>query len=60
MTKIKFREPWLPGNWEYDKNSIRADEGQHCLPFWIASIKYDVIIDSRCLAIQPTWMYDNR
>lgn len=59
-TKIKFREPWLPGNWEYDRNKVRADEGSHCLPYWIASIKYDMIIDSRCLAIEPTWMFDNR
>lgn len=59
-TKVKFREPWLPGNWEYDANTIKADLGPHCLPYWIASIQYDKIIDSRCLAIQPTWMYDNR
>ncbi|KAH1022877.1 uncharacterized protein LOC109533236 isoform X2 [Dendroctonus ponderosae] len=59
-TQVKFREPWLPGNWEFDQERLRADEGEHCLPFWIASIKQDVILDSRCLAIQPTWMYDNR
>ncbi|XP_050296375.1 PI-PLC X domain-containing protein 1-like [Anthonomus grandis grandis] len=59
-TKIKFREGWLPGNWEYNKDTVRADEGPHCLPYWISSIKYDIITESRCLSIEPTWMYDNR
>ncbi|XP_066250278.1 PI-PLC X domain-containing protein 1-like [Euwallacea similis] len=59
-TRIKFRDPWLPGKWEYDRNEVRADEGPHCLPFWISSKKYQMIIDSRCLEIQPTWMFDNR
>ncbi|XP_030747704.1 uncharacterized protein LOC115876158 [Sitophilus oryzae] len=59
-TKIKFREPWLPGHWEYDPYTVRADIGPHCLPYWISSIQRDRIVDARCLEIQPTWMYDNR
>lgn len=59
-TKIKFGHPYLPGNWEYKPNMTRADPGPHCFPYWIASLKGDGIIDARCLAIQPTWMNDNR
>nr|XP_023026209.1 uncharacterized protein LOC111514202 [Leptinotarsa decemlineata] len=59
-TNVNFGHPWLPGGWEYDENSVRADPGPHCFPFWIASVKGNVTIDSRCLAIQPTWMSDNR
>ncbi|KYB29347.1 uncharacterized protein LOC663847 [Tribolium castaneum] len=59
-TKIKFGQPWLPGNWEYRDSLTRADQGPHCYPYWIASIKGNDIIDTRCLGIQPTWMNDNR
>lgn len=59
-TNIKFGQPWLPGNWEYNAHTTRADPGPHCFPYWIASVKNTDIIDSRCLAIQPTWMNDNR
>ncbi|KAJ8910752.1 hypothetical protein NQ315_017209, partial [Exocentrus adspersus] len=58
-TKVKFGEPWLPGNWEYSDNMTAADVGPHCFPYWISSIKGNQILDSRCLAIQPTWMSDN-
>ncbi|KAJ8982728.1 hypothetical protein NQ317_019519, partial [Molorchus minor] len=58
-TKVRFGEPWLPGNWEYDENTTRADAGPHCFPYWIASVTDSLIVDSRCLAIQPTWMSDN-
>jgi hypothetical protein len=59
-SKIKFGQPWLPGNWEYRETLMRADSGPHCFPYWIASIRGSDIIDSRCLGIQPTWMNDNR
>lgn len=59
-SRIRFGQPWLPGNWEYSENLTRADPGPHCFPYWISSIKGDVVVDSRCLAIQPTWMSDNR
>ncbi|XP_076267794.1 PI-PLC X domain-containing protein 1-like [Rhynchophorus ferrugineus] len=59
-TKFKFREPWLPGNWEYNPNTVNADIGPHCLPFWITSKRNNQTIDTRCLEIQPTWMQDNR
>ncbi|KAJ8932878.1 hypothetical protein NQ314_014358 [Rhamnusium bicolor] len=58
--KIRFGEPWLPGNWEYNENSTKADQGPHCFPYWISSIKGNLILNSRCFAIQPTWMSDNR
>lgn len=60
-TKIKFREPWLPGNWEYQENVTNADSGEHCFPYWIAALKANnEIIDSACLSIRPTWMSDIR
>ncbi|CAH1108736.1 unnamed protein product [Psylliodes chrysocephalus] len=59
-TKIKFGEPWLPGGWEYNDQTVKADPGPHCFPFWISSITKNFTIDSRCLSIQPTWMSDNR
>ncbi|KAF5301496.1 hypothetical protein FQR65_LT08799 [Abscondita terminalis] len=58
-TKIKFGSPWLPGNWEYQENMVHAENGQHCFPYWIASLKRDMIIDVQCLRISPTWMFDN-
>uniref|UniRef100_A0A1Y1M5P8 Phosphatidylinositol-specific phospholipase C X domain-containing protein n=2 Tax=Photinus pyralis TaxID=7054 RepID=A0A1Y1M5P8_PHOPY len=58
-TKVKFGSPWLPGNWEYQENMIQAEHGQHCFPYWIASLKRDMLIDVQCLRINPTWMFDN-
>ncbi|KAG5900529.1 hypothetical protein JTB14_022836 [Gonioctena quinquepunctata] len=58
-TSVKFGQPYLPGGWEYDANSTKADPGRHCFPYWIASVRGYTTIDSRCLAIEPTWMSDN-
>lgn len=58
-TKVKFGSPWLPGNWEYQENMVQAEHGQHCFPYWIASLKRDMLIDVQCLKINPTWMFDN-
>lgn len=60
-TKVKFGHPYLPGNWEQRPNMTKVDVGPQCFPYWIASIKGNgAMIDVRCLAIQPTWMNDNR
>lgn len=60
-TRVTFRAPILPGNWEYSDNLTRTDPGKHCFPYWIVSFKADgSILDSQCFAIQPTWMADNR
>ncbi|XP_060524652.1 uncharacterized protein LOC132701039 [Cylas formicarius] len=59
-TSTSYGHPWLPGNWEYSETTNRKDMGPYCLPYWITSVRGERIIDENCLAIQPTWMYDNR
>lgn len=60
-TTIPFREFTLPENWEYSENLTKILPGKRCFPYWIASIDEDSnIIKTQCLAIQPTWMNDNR
>lgn len=59
-TKVKFGHPWLPGNWEYHDNLTHVEFGDHCFPYWIASIAENEILNCTCLKIQPTWMNDNR
>ncbi|CAH0553027.1 unnamed protein product [Brassicogethes aeneus] len=59
-TKIKFRIPWLPGSWDYNVPFSRPEPGSHCFPYWIASIKREEVLDSKCFGIHPTWMNDNR
>ncbi|KAK9736613.1 hypothetical protein QE152_g11442 [Popillia japonica] len=59
-TPIKFRFPWLPGEWDYYDNITDVIPGAHCFPYWIASVRRNRIIDLNCLKVHPTWMDDNR
>lgn len=59
-TKVKFGHPFLPGGWDYNDEVGSKAPGPHCFPYWLASFNNSHIIDTRCLAIQPTWMADNK
>ncbi|KAF2879833.1 hypothetical protein ILUMI_26360 [Ignelater luminosus] len=55
QTTTSFDLLSFPGNW--DKDDLMPIPGNHCLPYWITTVKNKKYIDENCLNIEPTWMH---